>query len=394
MKLTEEQITSVKQQFEAVKTKQELLDLLNKANKLIKGESTEKISIKTLNYYANPEYSINRYKSFEIKKKSGGVRVINSPVYGYKTILRALNLIINCVYTPYDQITGFVHGKSIADNARMHVGRNYVYNIDLKDFFHSFDRNKVKMGFMFEPFNLSEEKEKIAFLLSSLCTHPFEINGEIKVVLPQGSPTSPIITNVLCMPLDRRLKGLAKRFGLTYSRYADDITFSSNHNIYRDREFLDELSRIIQSQGLEINPKKIRLQKMGYRQEVTGLVVNKKVNVTSKYLKEIRMWIYFWEKYGYTKATELFLKDYVGDKGHVKNANAKLENVLNGKLHYLRMIKGRENNTYKRLKARYDVLSEKQSHEVKSEGDLKKIVQEILNSGLDSGLKLFDSINK
>ena len=131
------------------------------------------------------------------------------------------------------------------------------------------------------PFNLngSDEKEEVAFLMAALCTHPIDIDGETRVILPQGSPTSPTITNVLCYKLDQRLTGLSKRFGLTYTRYADDLTFSSNHNIYNKEKFILELKRIIEEdQLLKINPKKTRLQKSGYRQEVTGLIVNEKVN--------------------------------------------------------------------------------------------------------------------
>ncbi|MCS6834005.1 MAG: reverse transcriptase domain-containing protein, partial [Flammeovirgaceae bacterium] len=138
----------------------------------------------------------------------------------------------------------------------------------MKDFFHTFDRNRVKMAFMYEPFNLKGDREPLAFLLASLCTHPLEIEGEIKTVLPQGSPTSPTLTNILCRKLDRRLTGLANRFGATYTRYADDITFSSSHNIYKDEEFEKELKRIIEEdRKLVINEEKTRLQKATYRQE-------------------------------------------------------------------------------------------------------------------------------
>ena len=212
-----------------------------------------------------------------------------------------------------------------------HVGNHYVYNLDLKDFFHSFDRNRVKMGFIYEPFNLNGEREPLAFLLASLCTHPFEVNGEIKNVLPQGSPTSPTITNILCKKLDRRLTGLANRFGAKYTRYADDITFSSPHNIYNDEDFKKELERIISEDNLlkingkqkeigpqlKINSDKTRLQKSAYRQEVTGLILNDKVNVRQRYVKQIRMWLYYWEKYGYEKAQQIFTRDYITDKGHV-----------------------------------------------------------------------------
>lgn len=210
---------------------------------------------------------------------------------------------------------------------------------------------------MHEPFDLNEDREPLAFLLASLCTHPFEIDGEEKTILPQGSPTSPTLTNILCKKLDRRLNGLANRFSATYTRYADDITFSSSHNIYTNEEFNKELKRIIEEdQKLVINPKKTRLQKAGYRQEATGLVVNNKVNVRRRYVKQIRMWLYYWEKYGYEKANQIFKRDYIADKGHVKNMNATLVNVLDGKLEFLKMVKGVEDGTYKGLKERFDLL--------------------------------------
>ena len=106
---------------------------------------------------------------------------------------------------------------------------------------------------MIPPFNLGKEKEDLAFLLASLCTHPFDVDGDLKTVLPQGSPTSPAITNILCVRLDKRLQGLANRFKITYSRYADDISFSSQTNVFKKEEFLKELHRIIEGQKLVIN---------------------------------------------------------------------------------------------------------------------------------------------
>jgi hypothetical protein len=288
-----------------------------------------------------------------------------------------------------------VLGTSIVDNAKIHAGSTYVYNIDLKDFFHAFDRNKVKLGFMRAPFSLSKEREPIAFVLACLCTHPFLVEGEMQIVLPQGSPTSPTITNVLCESLDRRLAGLAKRFGAKYSRYADDITFSANHNIYVKSEFIDELHRIIEEdQNLEVNKSKTRLQKVGYRQEVTGLVVNEKVNVRRRYVKQIRMWLYYWEKYGYQHAQELFEKDYKQDKGHVKKGGPSLMNVVDGKLEFLKMVKGFEDSTYKVLHGRFTSLQVVKAEKAKDRVDLNAVVNAIINKGLDEGIALYDKFKK
>ena len=357
MKIEQTHIDQIKKQFAELQSKEDLVKLLSDAKNMLYGEECKPVQLKSLTYYANPTLCKKRYQTFTIKKKSGADRTIHAPVKGLKSILRSVNFVLQCIYEPHEAATGFVLEKSIVDNARKHVGHHYVLNMDLKDFFHTFDRNRVKMGLMYEPFNQNGDQEPLAFLLASLCTHPFDIDGDVKTVLPQGSPTSPTLTNILCKKLDRRLNGLANRFGATYTRYADDITFSSPHNIYTDEVFNKELKRIIEEdQKLEINPKKTRLQKVGYRQEVTGLIVNDKVNVRRRYLKQIRMWLYYWEKYGYEKAEQIFKRDYIADKANVKNMNAHLVNVLDGKLEFLKMVKGAEDGTYETLKGRFDKL--------------------------------------
>lgn len=357
MKIEQAHIDQIRKLFAELQSKEDLVKLLSDAKNMLYGEECKPVQLKSLTYYANPTLCKKRYQTFTIKKKSGVDRTIHAPVKGLKSILRSLNFVFQCVFEPHEAATGFVMEKSIVDNAKKHVGHHYVLNLDLKDFFHTFDRNRVKLGFIYEPFNLNGDKEPLAFLLASLCTHPFEIDGEEKTVLPQGSPTSPTLTNILCKKLDRRLTGLANRFGVTYTRYADDITFSSPHNIYTDEAFNNELKRIIEEdQKLVINPKKTRLQKAGYRQEATGLIVNNKVNVRRRYVKQIRMWLYYWEKYGYEKADQIFKRDYIVDKGHVKNINAHLVNVLDGKLEFLKMVKGVEDGSYKGLKDRFDLL--------------------------------------
>lgn len=371
MKIEQQHIDQIRNKFASMQSKKDLLTLLNEAKNLLYDKECKPFDLKSLTYYTNPKLCKNRYATFSIKKKSGGERIINAPTSGLKSILRSLNLVLQCLYEPHKAATGFVLNKSIVDNAREHTGNHYVYNLDLQDFFHSFDRNRVKMGFMSKPFNLKGKQEPLAFLLASLCTHPFEVHGEMRNVLPQGSPTSPTITNILCQKLDRRLTGLANRFGVKYTRYADDITFSSLHNIYSNEDFCQELERIISEDNLiktktrdieiglplQINSKKIRLQKSTCRQEVTGLIVNEKVNVRRQYIKQIRMWLYYWEKYGYKKAVQIFIKDYIADKGHVKKETPTLVNVLDGKIEFLKMVKGENDTTYSTLKKRFDKLN-------------------------------------
>ena len=369
-------IKLIRSKFAHLESKEDLVQLLTLANNIIYQKKCKPVLLKSLNYYSNPKICHKRYQTFNIKKKSGGNRTIHAPKKGLKSLLKALNFILHCLHEPHKAAHGFVPEKSIADNAKKHVGNHYVYNIDLENFFYSFDRNRVKLGFMYEPFKLNGDKEPLAFLLACLCTHPFELEGAIKTVLPQGSPTSPTISNILSKKLDRRLNGLAKRFGAIYTRYADDITFSSLHNIYEKEEFLNELHRIIEDdQNFLINSKKTRLQKSGFRQEVTGLVVNEKVNVRKRYLKQIRMWLYYWERYGYEKAEAIFRNDYIADKGHVKNGELSLENVLMGKLEFLKMVKGYQDSTYNGLKKRYDRLVGAEI-DVADTNEVKQLIEE------------------
>ena len=98
------------------------------------------------------------------------------------------------------------------------------------------------------------------------------------------------------------------------------------------------------------------MQKDGYRKEVTGLLVNEKANVQQQYIKQLRMWLYYWERYGYERASGFFLQQYIVDKGHVKNGKPDMANVISGKLDYLKMVKGADNELYLKLKSRFDIL--------------------------------------
>lgn len=361
------EIQVIREKFAKMQTKEDFVDLLNFTKPFVYVIQSKPYSLKAVNYFANPKFCNNRYKRFKIKKKSGGTRLIHSPTKGLKSILRVLNFILQVIDEPNSAATGFVPKKSIVDNAKKHVGKYYVFNADIKDFFHSFDRNRVKLAFMYGNFGL-KDREEIAFLMASLCTHPFEIDGERRIVLPQGAPTSPTITNIICKRLDRRLTGLAKRFGAYYTRYADDITFSSYLSIFGKTDgivlnekgsydnFILEFERLIDEEKLILNRAKTRMQKHDYRQEVTGLTVNDKVNVSVRYVKQLRMWLYYWERYGYSHAAELFRKDYIKDKGHIKSGKENFKNVLKGKLLYLRMVKGEDDSTYKKLRKRFDKL--------------------------------------
>lgn len=326
-------------------SKQDLLMLINSMRK----EELEPLKSDQFDYYCNPDNK-DRYTYFIIPKKSGKApRPIAAPVKELKIILRYLNRILQALYETNKYAMGFVPGRSVRTNAAQHVNKNYVFNIDLKNFFLSIEKSRIEKTFI-KQYNLAPE---IADIIASLCCIRvfFEKNpSEPRYILPQGAPTSPIITNIICQKLDYQLAYLAHRFNATYSRYADDITFSSMHNIYQEKsEFMIKLRKIIATHHFKINPDKTRLQKKGSRQCVTGIVVNTKLNVTRKYIREIRSILYIWEKYGYDIAHERFCNHYIKTKGHIKQTIPELEDVLTGKLLYLKMIKGQEDSTYQTL---------------------------------------------
>lgn len=348
-KLTKEQKLYIKNSFENLQSLDDLVSIINYT--LTEVFSFVGITKENILFNTNP--SNQRYRSFTIKKKTGGERVINAPKLLLVRTQKALSAIFTICMKIHPKAMGFTEGKSVVNNARLHIGKNYVYNIDLKDFFHSFKKWQVKRIFTQTSFQLPEE---IANYLASLCVHTIDIDGKKQQVLPQGAPTSPILTNILCRKMDIALDKLAKKYKATYSRYADDITFSSNKAVFNNPIFLQELEAIIHKNKLQINPKKTRLQKKTNRQEVTGITVNEKLNTTRKYVKQIRMWIYLIEKYGVEKAETIFRKDYIKEKGHIKCNKNPMFSVIGGKLLYLKMVKSQEDSTYQKLAQRFDKI--------------------------------------
>jgi RNA-directed DNA polymerase len=357
MSLDQPQIDSIRQQFASMQNKEELLALLNLAKSLLFEKGAEKpIKLNSLTWYSNTSLNVVRYQPFTVSKKSGGERTIHAPVGPLKTIQQCLNLVLQYVFTPHPAATGFVVAKSIADNARPHVGRPYVYNLDLKDFFPSVDFQRVKACLKLPPFNLNETREPLAFLIANLCCVR-NTSDPARAFLPQGAPTSPVLTNVVCQQLDRRLTGLAKRFGASYTRYADDMTFSSFTNVYQPgSEFCQELNRIITAQRFVINPTKTRLQRTGYRQEVTGLVVNDKVNVSRRYIRTLRAMLHNWETLGYNEADMRFKQAYALDRAYSGKKPPALLSVLAGKLEFLKMVRGQEDALYSCYKQEFETL--------------------------------------
>ena len=330
---------TLKTKFLALKTREDVADLLG-------------IKDGSLRYFLYAIKPDNMYFDFIIKKKNGDDRHIHAPEEKLKTIQRKLADILNCVYRIKPAAHGFVIDKNIITNAKCHVKRKYVLNMDLENFFEQIHFGRVRGMLMKPPYSIGAEA---AMVIAQIACY----NGK----LPQGAPTSPVLTNMVCAPLDTKLSKLAKKYSLRYSRYADDITFSSNGEFPKEIAYVDfagahigkEVEEIIIQNSFSINQNKTRLYDYKKRQEVTGLVVNKFVNIRRSYIKEIRAILYHCRKEGIYETAKVYVsKDKCKNTAIVdaiKNESeeniSKVENwfktVLKGKIGYIKQVKGKDN---------------------------------------------------
>lgn len=265
-----------------------------------------KITIGELRFlaFSRKNSKISHYKRFEIPKKTGGYRLISAPMPRLKQAQHwILESILNEVDT-HPKAHGCVIGKSIKTNAEPHVNQAVVINQDFQNFFPSITYNRIKGVFL--SFGYSHQLATIfALLTSEPKILDITLLGEDYYAqrgsrfLPQGAPTSPAITNILCRKLDARLDGLAQKLGFTYSRYVDDITFSGGHAQFgKITSILKYSKRIVKEENFKLHPDKLRVMKRNNRQEVTGVVVNEKPNVPKKTLKKFRALLFQIEKDG------------------------------------------------------------------------------------------------
>ena len=464
MKYSQIEIENFKLKLMQGQSLDDLADLVNyviEVQNKKEGTNYKKISTKRLkHYYAN----INKkYINFEIPKKTGGRRTITAPDKFLKKVQRRINLLLTLFFKPKPAAHGFIENRSIVTNAKIHVDKKYVLNIDLKDFFPSIHFGRIKAVLQLPIFREDDSKnyffdlrytdiyeqykqqlqesglddESIDNLLADMnivksldnnnkdsfleisyingkaqlisrsnnasedfCQYvldavekkdfnfyyilketrnrkdskvtitdierPFGLKSEFAHIianfccfeskLPQGAPTSPIITNIVSQRLDYKLVKLAKEYHFYYTRYADDITFSCYKDHFKE-EFMTKLEEIIKSEGFVINDKKTRIQKKSERQEVTGITVNKKLNLKRTYVKKVRAALSNWEKHGYDIANAKFASYYPQEKGFLRNKTIPpMESVLDGKIMFLGMVRGQEDTLYLKYKNQLNEL--------------------------------------
>ncbi len=236
----------------------------------------------------------SHYVRFAVKKRSGGERVLSSPHEKLKAVQRwILAEVLNKI--PLEpNAHGFVPGRGILSNATPHVGTGFVVNLDLKDFFPSIGYRRVRHAF--KRIGYSGAVSTVFALLGTECPRqPVTFNGEHFEVatgplgLPQGAPTSPALSNLVARKLDKRLSGFARKLGLNFTRYADDLTFSGPAELAeRIGYILAKVRHVTAEEGFTVNETKTRVMRRGRTMEVTGVIVNDKASVDRELLRRLR----------------------------------------------------------------------------------------------------------
>jgi len=298
-----------------------------------------------------------KYHQFQIPKKNEGHRQIASPAKKLKKIQVKLKDVFYEIYPTKPAAHGFAHKKSIVTNAEKHLDKKYIFNIDLSDFFGSINFGRIRNLFKSWPFNFNNT---VSTILAQICC--------FNNALPQGAPTSPILSNMIAWKLDSQLQHLAKMTNCTYTRYADDISFSFTCNkrrlpkkivIIKDNEGSPgkALTHIIEDNGFNINYEKVRLCSNLSRMEVTGLTVNEFPNVRRQYVRQLSSMLHAWRKYGYELAEKEFNKKY--DIRHRASEKPKSYlYVVKGKLAFLRSVRSGRDPLFNKLAEQFNDLVE------------------------------------
>lgn len=222
------------------------------------------------------------YKEYVINKKSGGERTISEPLPSLKEIQRWILDEILYKHKVSKFAKAYIPGLSIKDNARFHRKQPIVLSLDLSDFFGS-----IKWFRVYDIFSDIGYCKPVSVMLTNLCT--------LNKCLPQGAPTSPALSNIVCLPIDNRISKFAIKQKIRFTRYADDMTLSGNFDV---GAAISMVTKIVSDYDFKVNSKKTRAMKECKRQEVTGIVVNDKMRVSNELINKLRHDCYYIKKYG------------------------------------------------------------------------------------------------
>lgn len=253
------------------------------------------LSVNKLRFFAfdRKTSEVSHYIHFKMQKKTGGFRLISAPKPELKAAQHwILENILNKIAV-HDAAHGFLTEKNIVSNAQAHLGAEILVNLDLENFFPSINYKRVKG--VFQSFGYAEA---IATVFALIVTAPdveeVELDGKNYFVatgerhLPQGAPTSPMLSNIIARRLDKSLSKIAENVGFRYTRYADDLTFSATGKNADINKLFGRIRYVVTAQGFTINESKTRILRRGRQQEVTGIVINDKISLDRKTLRKFR----------------------------------------------------------------------------------------------------------
>ncbi len=269
------------------------------------------------------------YYTFEIRKSSGGMRTVEAPGDGLKATQKQFNFYLQCLYytLQHPASHGYIirakdqpHNKNILGNARQHLGAKYMMNADFQDFFHQISEQRVFHLLQYPPFRFHK---KTAHTLSKIFTY--------KKRLPMGAPTSPVLSNLLSLELDEALYQWANEQGITYTRFVDDLTFSSKEEVLTEAH-LKAVRAICAKHLFRLNPKKTKYYGAEDTKKVTGLVLNETVDIEQAFYDELDI--------------DLKRLQYVAEVGMIVNKHneddtlKEFKQQVEGQINFIGMIEG------------------------------------------------------
>ncbi len=282
------------------------------------------------------------YYRFSVLKSNGKFRQIEAPEAQLKQFQRRLNEYLQAVYFLHQspaaygyvmKVKGVKIEKSIKSNASKHLGCKYLLNMDFEDFFHQIGMDKISKIFGNFPFNFNKHT---AHTLSRICCYNKR--------LPMGAPTSPVLSNFYCLNLDKDLSEWAKKKDLVYTRFVDDLSFSSKTKAI-ETQHIDEIIRIAEQYDLRFNSNKNKLYKAQDVKIVTGLIIDDTVDIIPDYYAELQRDI---ERL--RAVTEV---NYItGNTGQVAPLR-KFKQEIRGKINFISQIKGKDSEEYIRYPDEY-----------------------------------------
>lgn len=290
-------------------------------------------------------YRGRMYEHFSLIKGPNKVRLISAPDKRLKFLQRKLADKLNELYRPRKPVHGFVFARSVKTNALAHLHRRFIVNIDLKEFFPTISQNRVEG--MLSSLGIDA---RVAEIIARICCN----NGH----LPQGAPSSPVLSNMICFRLDKKLMGIAKEARCIYTRYADDITFSSHQppalfevslppaGRFSPDLFVPKLRDVFQQNGFAINPDKVHFADRHSRRTVTGVKVNELLNIDRRYVRNIRAALYSIETLG--------IKDAEKKYHEMHRGRSSLAAHLQGKISFLTHIKGPSDPVVRSITLRFN----------------------------------------